>query len=132
MFIVKVIMSSGSVFLLKDQNSYLDFSDCGVFDKYMIGAIDKINQNDSFKEINLYRNNLTDRLMPKLATLKHIEIINLCHNNITDKGVEIFIEELSKQNNQTKFKSLNFTRNNVTVKSIELLQKILPECKIEF
>lgn len=125
-------MSSNSEVLSQEISTYLDFSDCGLFDKNIINMVDIINQNDFFKELNLYRNNLTDRIMTKLAALKHIEEINLCHNNITDTGIKNFINELSKHNNKTKLRSLNFSRNSVTIESIDKLRKILPECRITF
>jgi Leucine-rich repeat (LRR) protein len=121
-----VTLQDGRTISWDDSAEILDLSNLGLTDDNLIEINSKIfSQPNKIKEVNLYRNNLTDA-SAELLTSHGFPSLQLCYNNFTEIGLEILLLSESIQ-------SLDLSRNNLGDGVLQVLQKhsSLPQLKFE-
>lgn len=69
----------------------------GAYEDRMSELVDALNGNEAIQILNLTHNQLTDRSAEQLSRLLHVEYLYVSHNNITAAGVEKIWSEMSKR-----------------------------------
>ena len=100
----------------KTNYTYCDISHSGLLDEAVEELVILLNQNRYINELNLYRNNFSNKGAKQLAQYlpNSITCLNLGANNINDDDIEYLMKRES-------ITALNLSSNNLTNDSVELL-----------